>query len=84
MQSRSPVKQRITKAFQAGRDFIQSEAGFSDAGLILRIFAGIGVMAGAGFLLDRLLGTEPWFMLAGTVTGAVAVFIDLYIRAGKG
>ncbi|MBN1289416.1 MAG: AtpZ/AtpI family protein [Actinobacteria bacterium] len=66
------------------RDIGRSEAGFSDAGLIIRIFAGIGIMVGAGLLLDRLLGISPWFTLAGTVLGVAAVFADLYVRAGKG
>ena len=51
--------------------------------LIFRMFGGIGIMVGAGYLLDRVLGTSPWFIIAGTVCGVVAAFIDIYFVGKK-
>ena len=35
-----------------------------------------------GYLLDRWLDTEPWFILVGSVVGMVAFFVQL-VRLSK-
>lgn len=52
-------------------------------GLLLRMGAGMAIFVFAGWGLDRLLGTSPWLLLAGTVTGALAILYDLARRAGR-
>lgn len=47
------------------------------------MFGGIGIMIGAGYLLDRLLGTSPWFIIGGTVGGVIVAFIDIYFVGKK-
>jgi F0F1-type ATP synthase assembly protein I len=44
-----------------------------DAAIILVIFFG------AGFFLDRSLGTTPWLMITLTLLGAVGVFYKLRV-----
>ena len=34
--------------------------------------------AGLGYLLDRWLGTNPWFLIAGVLIGTVAGFLNVY------
>jgi ATP synthase protein I len=40
----------------------------------LTLFGCVAAMCGAGWALDRWLGTKPWLLLAGIVVGAVAGF----------
>jgi ATP synthase protein I len=47
------------------------------AGLIL--FSSVISFCGAGWLLDRWLGTKPWLLVTGIVLGAVAGFYQ-FIR----
>ncbi|MDX1545564.1 MAG: AtpZ/AtpI family protein [Rhodothermales bacterium] len=51
-------------------------------GLGMQVGLGLVFFVGLGYLLDRWLGTLPWFMLAGGLVGMVAVFIYL-IRASQ-
>jgi len=51
-------------------------AAFSSLGIELIISVLIG--AGAGYLLDRWLGTKPWLMVVGFAFGAIAGFRDAY------
>jgi F0F1-type ATP synthase assembly protein I len=48
-------------------------AGFTFAGTML-------VLGGAGYLLDRVAGTQPWLLLLGLVVGAVGGFIHLVLQ----
>lgn len=48
------------------------------AGLGLQFAVSILVFLYAGQWLDRRLGTEPWFMIAGVFTGAGASFYSMY------
>jgi len=47
------------------------------------IFAAYGVigaillLGGGGYALDRWLGTQPWFLLAGVVVGLCVAFYSL-------
>jgi ATP synthase protein I len=47
------------------------------AGLVL--FSSVISFCGAGWLLDRWLGTKPWLLVIGLVLGAVAGFYQ-FIR----
>jgi len=40
----------------------------------------IAVFLGVGWLLDRWLGTTPWFMLGLVVFAAVGVFVTMKVR----
>ena len=42
------------------------------------IVASTMIGLGAGFLLDRWLGTRPWFLLLFFVFGVVAGYLNLY------
>ena len=44
----------------------------SMAGAGLELAAGIGLFAGAGYLLDRWLGLLPWGTVAGALLGMIA------------
>lgn len=43
------------------------------------LFASVVSLCGAGWLLDRWLGTKPWLMVIGIVLGAAAGFYQ-FIR----
>jgi F0F1-type ATP synthase assembly protein I len=43
----------------------------------------IMLFAGAGYLLDRWLGTSPILTVAGTLVGAVLAFIWVYLKVMK-
>jgi ATP synthase protein I len=38
------------------------------------LFMSVAVMTGAGWLMDRWLGTRPWLLVAGIVLGSIAGF----------
>jgi ATP synthase protein I len=47
------------------------KAGFAyAAGLTL--FASVAAFCGIGWMLDKWLGTQPWFLVAGIVVGSAA------------
>lgn len=48
----------------------------------MRMALGIALFVFGGYALDRVLGTSPWLLLAGTVVGAVAAVVDMVVRAG--
>lgn len=50
---------------------------FGSYGLI----AAILLLGGAGFMLDRWLGTEPWLLVAGLLAGAAIGLYQLGTRA---
>jgi F0F1-type ATP synthase assembly protein I len=45
----------------------------------LVLFTSVVSLCGAGWLLDRWLGTKPWMLVAGIVLGAIAGFYQ-FIR----
>ena len=45
-----------------------------DAAIVVALFFGLG------FLLDRLFGTTPLFMIAMTIFGAIGVFVRFWYR----
>jgi ATP synthase protein I len=48
-------------------------------GAALLLFSSVISFCGAGWLLDRWLGTKPWLLVTGIVLGAVAGFYQ-FIR----
>jgi ATP synthase protein I len=48
-------------------------------GAALVLFSSVVSFCGAGWLLDRWLGTKPWLLVTGIVLGAVAGFYQ-FIR----
>lgn len=48
-------------------------------GAALVLFSSVISFCGAGWLLDRWLGTKPWLLVIGIVLGAVAGFYQ-FIR----
>lgn len=48
-------------------------------GAIFSLVAAVIVMLGIGWVLDRWLGTTPWFLVAGIVLGSVVGFFQ-FIR----
>jgi F0F1-type ATP synthase assembly protein I len=54
---------------------------FREAGPYLHLGLQLGLslifFVGVGYLLDRLLGTMPWMIIAGALVGMVAAFIYL-------
>jgi ATP synthase protein I len=48
-------------------------------GAALVLFSSVVAFCGAGWLLDRWLGTKPWLLVAGIILGAVAGFYQ-FIR----
>lgn len=55
-------------------------AGYRYVSLGLTFAGGILLFMGAGYALDRWLGTLPWLLLVGTLVGAVLSFLAVYRR----
>ncbi|HEX6643483.1 MAG TPA: AtpZ/AtpI family protein [Gemmatimonadales bacterium] len=55
-------------------------AGYKYVSLGLTFAGGIILFMGLGYLLDRWIGTLPWFTLVGTILGAVLSFVSVYRR----
>lgn len=57
------------------------QAGLRDAGPYLGLGMQLALtmvfFTGVGYLLDRWLGTEPWLLIVGAVTGMIALFVHL-------
>ena len=45
----------------------------------IELVVSVLIGAGAGYLLDRWLGTEPWILIAGAIVGAIAGFRQTYL-----
>ena len=43
------------------------------------LFVSVAAFSGLGWMLDRWLGTAPWFLVGGVVLGAIAGFAQ-FIR----
>ena len=54
--------------------------GYRYVSLGLTFAGGILLFMGAGYVLDRWLGTLPWLLLTGTIAGAVLSFLAVYRR----
>ena len=49
----------------------------------LTLFASVVSFCGAGWLLDRWLGTKPWLIVIGIVLGSVAGFYQFIRMTSK-
>jgi len=49
----------------------------------LTLFVSVASLCGFGWLIDRWLGTAPWFMVAGLILGAIAGFYQFIRLASK-
>ena len=47
------------------------------------LFMSVAVMTGLGWMLDRWLGTAPWFLVVGLVLGAIAGFYQFVRQTSK-
>jgi ATP synthase protein I len=47
------------------------------------LFASVAAFCGIGWLVDRWLGTQPWFMVCGLVVGAAAGFYEFVRLTSK-
>jgi ATP synthase protein I len=47
------------------------------------LFASVAALCGIGWLVDRWLGTSPWFMVGGLVLGAAAGFYEFVKLTSK-
>lgn len=48
----------------------------------LELLSGILIWGGAGWLLDRWLGTPPWFLAFGVMLGFAAGLYLVWLRSG--
>jgi ATP synthase protein I len=51
--------------------------------IISTLIAGMLVLGGAGYLVDRLVGTDKVFAAVGIVLGAAVGIYTVYLRYGK-
>lgn len=49
----------------------------------LGLFFSVAAMTGAGWLLDRWLGTRPWLLVVGLVLGAAVGFFEFVRLTSK-
>jgi ATP synthase protein I len=52
-------------------------------GAALMLFSSVVSFCGAGWLLDRWLGTKPWLLVTGIVLGAAAGFYQFVRLTAK-
>jgi ATP synthase protein I len=52
-------------------------------GAALVLFSSVVSCCGAGWLLDRWLGTKPWLLVAGIVLGSIAGFYQFVRLTSK-
>jgi ATP synthase protein I len=58
------------------------KSGFAYAAGI-SLFASVVTFCGLGWILDRWLGTSPWFLVAGVVIGAAVGFFQFVRISNK-
>jgi len=54
----------------------------SQMGLLLRTGVAMTIFVFAGYGLDRVLGTLPWFLMTGVLVGVVAMLFYMTRTAG--
>jgi len=64
-----------------GNDFMRAFALLSQIGITIVACVGVGIFL--GWLLDRLLGTQPWLLLVCTLLGIAAAFKSIFDFAKK-
>ncbi|GIV60823.1 AtpZ/AtpI family protein [Rhodocaloribacter litoris] len=68
-----PPEPRATGDWRAGL-----RAAGPYVGLGLQLAFTMVFFTGAGYLLDRTLGTSPWLLIAGALVGIAAIFIQIF------
>lgn len=58
------------------------KAGFAYAAA-LALFASVVTFSGLGWLLDKWLGTQPWFLIGGLVLGSAAGLFEFFRISSK-
>jgi F0F1-type ATP synthase assembly protein I len=64
-----------------GSGWAGSNVAWSVLGTLL---AGPLVWGGIGYLVDRLIGTEPLLLVIGILVGAAGAFYLVYVKYGRG
>ncbi|MSO70600.1 MAG: AtpZ/AtpI family protein [Alphaproteobacteria bacterium] len=67
------------RSSQPARDAAQPGGGGAGVRIGLEMVVGVAVGAGLGVMLDRWLGTQPWFLLGLFVLGAAAGFRNVML-----
>ena len=49
----------------------------------ITLFASVAAFCGAGWFLDRWLGTQPWLLIAGIVLGSAAGLFEFVRLSSK-
>jgi ATP synthase protein I len=52
-------------------------------GAAISLFTSVAAFLGLGWLIDRWLGTQPWFLVGGIVLGAAAGFYQFVRMTSK-
>jgi ATP synthase protein I len=52
-------------------------------GAALVLFSSVVALGGAGWLLDRWLGTKPWLLVVGIILGSIAGFYQFVRLTSK-
>jgi len=63
------------------REIFRALALITTMGISVVISVGLGILI--GWLLDRWLGTTPWFLLVFTVLGIIAAIKSMYSMAKR-
>ena len=65
----------LGRSLQAFQENVRRAGPAASAGYTL--IGAILLLGGVGYLVDRWAATEPWFLLAGLLTGMVVGFYEL-------
>ena len=49
----------------------------------ITLFASVAAFCGAGYLLDKWFGTQPWLLIAGIVVGSAAGLFEFVRLSSK-
>lgn len=74
------MPKKSASSFYAANESMQKNLDRSQP-VILAAYGVIGailLLGGGGYALDRWLGTQPWFLLAGVALGLCAAFYSLF------
>jgi F0F1-type ATP synthase assembly protein I len=73
-----PAKDRKTFLARSVRQFeVNTSRAGEAASAGYTLIGAIIVLGGLGYLADRWLGTEPWFLVGGLILGVIVGFYEL-------